>query len=377
MVVKKAFQYSIFLLSIVFFSCRQATGIRKILNRSGNTGSLINKAYFRDVPLAEIINLPQMTDSSISFAIKEDSRVQIYATGELNINLADVPRAYFFKSDDMELFFKDKAGLGEPGLLHSLTLTWQNGILQPDTLQPFIKNVQYVGNYDNSTRKYRALIQIPWSVLTKTPPATGIELPFDIAIADNDDNMKQKAKITWNSKTDPLLFAPSPGAIRLTRTPGKQEPGVIYCTYKTDTAQWESFPAYAIKNIVAGEVKDTEDLSASIRSWWNKETLRIGIEVYDSRKSYTQPANMSNAGTFHDYGWIENSSGLKIWTMHALYSKYAGGAVKNQQIDTVITLPKGKYMLRYITDESHNWNSWDDAPPATPFYGIVLYKQHP
>jgi hypothetical protein len=80
---------------------------------------------------------------------------------------------------------------------------------------------------------------------------------------------------------------------------------------------------------------------------------------------------------FHDYGWIENRSGRKIWTMHAYYSKQAGGAFKNQQIDTVITLCKGKYTLRYITDESHNWNNWDDAPPATPFYGIVLYKQHP
>ena len=52
---------------------------------------------------------------------------------------------------------------------------------------------------------------------------------------------------------------------------------------------------------------------------------------------------------------------------------HAGGADKNQLVDTSIRLPAGKYRLKYISDNSHSYNRWNATPPDYSFYGISLY----
>jgi hypothetical protein len=53
--------------------------------------------------------------------------------------------------------------------------------------------------------------------------------------------------------------------------------------------------------------------------------------------------------------------------------EHAGGASKNQLINTNIELPQGNYRLRYKSDYAHSYNHWDALPPTLPFYGIALY----
>ena len=53
----------------------------------------------------------------------------------------------------------------------------------------------------------------------------------------------------------------------------------------------------------------------------------------------------------------------------------AGGAAKNRRFDGTITLPAGAYTLRYETDDSHSFGSWNATPPDEPdMYGITLYR---
>jgi CubicO group peptidase (beta-lactamase class C family) len=75
-----------------------------------------------------------------------------------------------------------------------------------------------------------------------------------------------------------------------------------------------------------------------------------------------------------DYGWIESAeTGKAVWEMKAQETRHAGGANKNRQIDVVITLPAGRYKLRYKSDDSHSFELWNDSPPEINFWGIALY----
>ncbi|TAK54242.1 MAG: hypothetical protein EPO24_13370 [Bacteroidetes bacterium] len=77
---------------------------------------------------------------------------------------------------------------------------------------------------------------------------------------------------------------------------------------------------------------------------------------------------------FADYGWIVDSrTGKRVWELNGGFGGYAGGARKNKKADETISLPAGEYVLTYVTDDSHSFADWNDAPPDDPFnYGITL-----
>ncbi len=79
--------------------------------------------------------------------------------------------------------------------------------------------------------------------------------------------------------------------------------------------------------------------------------------------------------TWCDYGLIEDSAGRMVWQMQGQPAKHAGGAIKNQKVDTEIELPAGIYKLRYKSDGGHAYNNWDSAPPDHFFWGIILFEK--
>ena len=81
------------------------------------------------------------------------------------------------------------------------------------------------------------------------------------------------------------------------------------------------------------------------------------------------------ADAMFDYGWIESAeTGKSVWEMKVAETGHAGGAEKNRQTDVVITLPAGRYKLRYKSDDSHSFELWNSFPPEINFWGIALYS---
>jgi hypothetical protein len=80
--------------------------------------------------------------------------------------------------------------------------------------------------------------------------------------------------------------------------------------------------------------------------------------------------------TLADYGWIEDTkTGRTVWEMTYRVTEPAGGASKNRRFDGTITLPAGEYVLRYETDGSHAFGSWNATPPDDPdMWGITVYR---
>ncbi|MDA3859878.1 MAG: hypothetical protein PF445_01500 [Melioribacteraceae bacterium] len=76
-----------------------------------------------------------------------------------------------------------------------------------------------------------------------------------------------------------------------------------------------------------------------------------------------------------DFGWIENANTKEIvWKMTYRNSEYAGGGKKNRISDDIIQLDAGNYIAYYITDDSHNFDDWNDTPPLEEDkWGITIW----
>ncbi len=77
-----------------------------------------------------------------------------------------------------------------------------------------------------------------------------------------------------------------------------------------------------------------------------------------------------------DYGWLEDTSYDSVWSAEDVNKSYhAGGAFKNRMFIDEITLESGTYHLRYISDGSHSYDSWNQEPPTfTGLWGIAVLK---
>jgi len=87
-------------------------------------------------------------------------------------------------------------------------------------------------------------------------------------------------------------------------------------------------------------------------------------------------AGEGQGGQMYDYGWIESvEAGKPVWEMKEQETTHAGGAGKNRKVDIVVSLPAGKYRLRYKSDDSHSFDNWNALPPDINFWGIALYTK--
>lgn len=75
-----------------------------------------------------------------------------------------------------------------------------------------------------------------------------------------------------------------------------------------------------------------------------------------------------------DYARIENMKTREsVWIMDEGETEHAGGAGKNVVADRDITLKPGEYLVTYVTDDSHAYNSWNQIGPHDPqFWGITV-----
>jgi len=76
----------------------------------------------------------------------------------------------------------------------------------------------------------------------------------------------------------------------------------------------------------------------------------------------------------YDHAWIYDvSRNIKVWDMNSNNSSSAGGSKKNMMFNNEITLPKGSYIVHYVSDDNHSFESWNSLPPGDPqYWGITV-----
>jgi hypothetical protein len=92
------------------------------------------------------------------------------------------------------------------------------------------------------------------------------------------------------------------------------------------------------------------------------------VRVYAIGEKSNSPKQMADQGYI-----IDARTRARVWSMDLDRTLPAGGASKNRYIDEVITLPKGKYLAVYSTDDSHAYNAWNAEPPCDKErYGMTI-----
>lgn len=100
-----------------------------------------------------------------------------------------------------------------------------------------------------------------------------------------------------------------------------------------------------------------------------------GLQVEKSGNFRVHAVGEGSSGKMYDYGWIVNAAnGEIVWKMNYHETENAGGASKNREVDEVIKLEKGSYIVYYKTDGSHSYDDWNSAEPREPRdWGISIY----
>ena len=381
---KITFYIKLLALVLIVASCGR-DGLSRLLDN--DKGEFIDRKYHSETPLAYIINPQVYSSDEVDFQIQDSTSVQVYGSGELLYNFAYMKKEYYFLSDDIELFFKNPYNTS---IQREITFSW--GEAKGRAGQYFVPKNDSIGIYgfmkeDSLKRKkYFAEISIPFKFLGIDKPVPGTSILCDIAVGDTDDHFVQEGKISLFNTSEPLNNPErNYGQLFFSKNRNEASPlpsGYLRCIpgkakldWQVNDECWKSCPFREIRNIVSGFVKDKYDLSGKVSSCWTSDSLYFLLEIADGNQNRVFKKKLKDEQTFLDYGWIEDDQGNKVWEMNALHSQHAGGALKNHKVDTLVKLKKGKYKLKYISDESHAYNNWDDAPPSIPFYGIILYKE--
>ena len=75
-----------------------------------------------------------------------------------------------------------------------------------------------------------------------------------------------------------------------------------------------------------------------------------------------------------DYGSLENEDGLILLRSDIERTCWAGGALRNRVVLNLMTLPSGRYRIRYKSDEGHSYGNWVQEAPSHPeFWGIQVF----
>ena len=114
---------------------------------------------------------------------------------------------------------------------------------------------------------------------------------------------------------------------------------------------------------------------ASVDQVSNYQDLSESVEI-ESGEYLVVSVGEGTDGAMYDYGWIENEAGDTLWTASGINDSYhAGGGLKNRIIIDKISLETETVNLRYFSDDSHSFDSWNvDAPSYTDLWGIALVR---
>jgi hypothetical protein len=121
------------------------------------------------------------------------------------------------------------------------------------------------------------------------------------------------------------------------------------------------------RDITAVEERESSSVLASILRVGSDERRRKEFSLSHAADIRVYAVGEGRDGEMYDYAWIEDAnSGKVVWKMKYRTTDPAGGASKNRLFDGTISLPAGRYIVFYETDDSHAYNDWNDTPPDDP-----------
>lgn len=105
------------------------------------------------------------------------------------------------------------------------------------------------------------------------------------------------------------------------------------------------------------------------------ESLRKGFSLSAETDLKVYAVGEVRRDEVFDYLWIYDAETREVvFEMDYDNTDFAGGAEKNLKFDDEVTLPKGNYVVSYVTDDSHSYDKWNALPPDDPnFWGATIW----
>ncbi len=304
------------------------------------------------------------------FTLQDSAKIHIQCVTEV-VLVKRLPKVY---NDGIELFFdinNEKTKKYNPLVDKKFFVS--------DTCIDLIKDLpapaEILYSFSQNTNKdgYVIEVGIPWSVLGINPMINN-NIGFDCSVIDHDDgDILKNKKIAWHS-TDSDIFMDKSlyGDLVFSSKKKANNENSIHSTFievnqlkidgKIDEV-WNKVQPYVISNSILGEKKANE--AACIKTIWDNRKLYLLFVVNDEKIVLSD-----NLVKVCDYGSIEDTSGNVIWSPSFTSGTFFNS--KNKIVDTSINLKKGRYLLKYKSDESHSPNSWLLNSKIPDFYGINL-----
>lgn len=121
---------------------------------------------------------------------------------------------------------------------------------------------------------------------------------------------------------------------------------------------------------------DSREVLVQLTDIRDSQHFRARFEIDREMTVQIYAIGEGSHGEMYDYGWIENRVSREVvWIMNFQNTFRAGGDHKNRAAFEVISLPPGRYMLHYTSDDSHSPENWNARPPDDRrHYGISLFN---
>ena len=117
-----------------------------------------------------------------------------------------------------------------------------------------------------------------------------------------------------------------------------------------------------------------KDATTSLSAFKDNLYLSQGFEIKKPLDFEIYAIGEAREDGNFDYGWILNTETKeKIWQLDYWDSEHGGGSLKNRMVKESVSLPAGRYVAIYISDDSHSPEKWNSSPPYDPaFWGMTI-----
>lgn len=255
------------------------------------------------------------------------------------------------------------------------------------------RGLDFYWHYGQTQGESGLLVMVPARHLTLVVLANTSKLSQPFQLGDGDVLMSPVGQLLYKYvlNTDPqlvrlnyrlpepalraALLAAGPGPYREFYNKEVVAQAAMSLVHRDTTRAQQLYAAYADLNFQPMAAAPTEKVIASLQRVGINQDVTTSFTLASATRLHVYGVGencSADLTTWCDYGAIEDVSGHVVWQMPGQPAQSAGGAVKNQRVDQLVTLAAGRYRLRYKSDGGHAYNNWDSAPPDHFFWGIVV-----